>query len=104
MPWGKRPLSYKGGAMGRLLGTLCVFTLVLGVAGLTAGGPRIKGAAVEYSAQGMVIKGYLAYAEDITGPRPGVLVVHMSGGGSMTMPAIGRACWRSSGMRPLPWT
>jgi dienelactone hydrolase len=50
--------------------------LILGVAGTGEAVPRIKGAIVEYSAQGVTMKGYLAYAEDIKGPRPGVLVVH----------------------------
>jgi dienelactone hydrolase len=38
--------------------------------------PRIAGKTVEYSAQGAVMKGYLAYDEQIRGKRPGVLVVH----------------------------
>jgi dienelactone hydrolase len=62
--------------MHRLLITLVVFPLVLGVAGFTAAAPKIKGEAVEYSAQGVVMNGYLAYDEDIKGRRPGVLVVH----------------------------
>ena len=38
--------------------------------------PQIKGETVEYSVQGVVMKGYLAYDEHIQGKRPGVLVVH----------------------------
>lgn len=37
--------------------------------------PRISGKTVEYSAQGVVMKGYLAYDENIKGKHPGVLVV-----------------------------
>jgi dienelactone hydrolase len=41
-----------------------------------ASGQHIKGKEVEYKAQGTVLKGYIAYDEDIKGKRPGVLVVH----------------------------
>jgi dienelactone hydrolase len=41
-----------------------------------ASGQHIKGKEVEYEAQGTVLKGYIAYDEDIKGKRPGVLVVH----------------------------
>jgi dienelactone hydrolase len=62
--------------MERLLIRLAVFMLVLGITGVAAAEPRILGKAVDYSAQGVVMKGYLAYDESITGKRPGVLVVH----------------------------
>ena len=62
--------------MQRILILLVVFSLVVGVVGMAAGEPKINGVAVEYSAQGMVMNGYLAYDENITGRRPGVLVVH----------------------------
>jgi dienelactone hydrolase len=55
---------------------LAVFTLVVGVAGGAVAEPKIQGKTVEYSAQGVVMKGYLAYDEAIKGKRPGVLVVH----------------------------
>jgi dienelactone hydrolase len=55
---------------------LVVFTLVLGIVGVSAAEPKIQGKTVEYSAQGVVMKGYLAYDENIKGKRPGVLVVH----------------------------
>jgi dienelactone hydrolase len=61
--------------MERLLIRFAVFILVLGVAGVAAAEPRIRGKTVEYSAQGVAMKGYLAYDETITGRRPGVLVV-----------------------------
>jgi dienelactone hydrolase len=55
---------------------LAVFTLVLGMVGIAVADPKIQGKAVEYSAQGAVMKGYLAYDENIKDKRPGVLVVH----------------------------
>ena len=55
---------------------LTVFTLVLGLAGVAVAETKIQGKAVEYSAQGVVMKGYMAYDESISGRRPGVLVVH----------------------------
>ena len=38
--------------------------------------PNIEGTTVEYSTKGVVMKGYLAYDKNISGKRPGVLVVH----------------------------
>jgi dienelactone hydrolase len=38
--------------------------------------PNIEGTTVEYSAKGVVMKGYLAYDKNISGKRPGVMVVH----------------------------
>ena len=55
---------------------VAVIALVFGMAGVASAEPRILGKAVDYSAQGVVMKGYLAYDENITGKRPGVLVVH----------------------------
>jgi dienelactone hydrolase len=54
--------------------------VVLAVSFLCAAGtgyaePKTLGKAVEYSAQGVVMKSYLAYDEQIKGKRPGVLVV-----------------------------
>jgi dienelactone hydrolase len=44
--------------------------------GIAAAEPKVVGKTAEYSAQGVVMKGYLAYDENIKGKRPGVLVVH----------------------------
>ncbi len=52
-----------------------LFILVFGMFGAAAAEPRISGKTVEYSAQGVGMKGYLAYDENIKGERPGVLVV-----------------------------
>jgi len=49
---------------------------VLLVAGLGHAAPKIKGQPVEYTAGSTVLKGYLAYDENVKGKRPGVLVVH----------------------------
>ena len=61
--------------MKNLLTKLAVFMLVLGIISVATAEPRILGKTVDYSAQGVVMKGYLAYDENITGKRPGVLVV-----------------------------
>jgi dienelactone hydrolase len=37
---------------------------------------KIVGKTVEYSAQGVMMKGYLTYDENIKGKRPGILVIH----------------------------
>lgn len=62
--------------MKTLLIKLAVFTLVLGIVSIATAEPKIVGKTVEYSAQGVVMKGYLAYNESIKGKRPGVMVVH----------------------------
>jgi dienelactone hydrolase len=62
--------------MERLLVKFVIFLLIMNMAGIALAGPKIKAETVTYSAQGQVMKGYLAYDENIKGPRPGVLVVH----------------------------
>jgi len=55
------------------------WTLILAVFWTAGAGhtePKIVGRTIDYSAQGAVMKGYLAYDENIAGKRPGVLVVH----------------------------
>jgi dienelactone hydrolase len=49
--------------------------LVLGMVSVASARPKIQGEAVEYSAQGVVMKSYLVYDENTKGRRPGVLVV-----------------------------
>ncbi len=61
--------------MKRLTIRAAVFALVFGLAGVAFAEPRILGKTVDYSAEGVVMKGYLAYDENISGKRPGVLVV-----------------------------
>jgi dienelactone hydrolase len=62
--------------MKRSLKKLAVFILILGVVATAKAEPKIQGETVEYRAQGVPMKGYLAYDENIKGERPGVLVVH----------------------------
>jgi len=45
-------------------------------AGSAAAGPMVEGKDVQYSAEGVTLKGYLAYDKSIKGKRPAVLVVH----------------------------
>jgi dienelactone hydrolase len=58
--------------------TACFFSVVLIVlaGGLSSGFAKIQGTTVEYSAEGVGMKGYLAYDDAVKGVRPGVLVVH----------------------------
>ncbi len=58
-----------------LLQGVTLIALVLGMVGVGLGEPKIVGKTVEYSAQGVVMKGYLAYDENVKGKRGGVLVV-----------------------------
>jgi hypothetical protein len=69
-------LKVKEDTMKSMLINIAVITFILGMVGMAAAEPRIKEKTVEYSAQGVVMKGYLAYDENIQGKRPGVLVVH----------------------------
>lgn len=62
--------------MERLLVRFVIFFLIISMAGIALAGPKIKAETVIYSAQGQVMKGYLAFDENIKGPRPGILVVH----------------------------
>jgi dienelactone hydrolase len=62
--------------MKSLLLKLAILTLLLGVISVATAEPKIQGKTVEYSAQGVVMKGYLAFDEAIEDKRPGVLVVH----------------------------
>ena len=62
--------------MKTMVTTLAVLLLVLGLTGISASAPAVEGRNVEYSAQGVMMVGYLAYDKNIPGKRPGVLVVH----------------------------
>ncbi len=44
--------------------------------GLATAQAKVVGKAVEYSAQGVTLKGYIAYDNSVKGKRPGILVVH----------------------------
>ncbi|HSB06077.1 MAG TPA: dienelactone hydrolase family protein [Thermodesulfobacteriota bacterium] len=62
--------------MKKLLKAMSVVVMVWLLVGLASAEPKIEGKTVEYSAQGVVMKGYLAYDENAKDKRPGVLVVH----------------------------
>ncbi len=53
-----------------------VITLAFMIKGQASANTSILGNAADYSSQSVVMKGYLAYDENIKGRRPGVLVVH----------------------------
>lgn len=57
--------------IGRMVTALCI---LMGVWGNSVA--EVTGEAVEYRANGVLLKGYLAYDRDLVGMRPGVLVVH----------------------------
>lgn len=62
--------------MKRLFIGLTIIGLGLIFAGEVLANTKIHGSPVEYSYQGVVLKGYLAYDENLKGKRPGILVVH----------------------------
>jgi dienelactone hydrolase len=68
--------ALKEGVMKKLFVVLAVLFLASAWADLASAKPTIEGKTVTYRADGVVMKGYLAYDTDIQGPRPGVLVVH----------------------------
>jgi dienelactone hydrolase len=51
-------------------------TLAFALAGTTVLQAKVIGKTVDYSADGISLKGYLAYDNSITGKRPGIVVVH----------------------------
>ena len=51
-----------------------LFALLTSAWGAT--GPQIKGEEVTYEANGVTMKGYMAYDAGVKGKRPGILVVH----------------------------
>lgn len=62
--------------MERIMISLVIITLAFMIKGQVSANTNILGKAVDYNSQGVVMKGYLAYDENIKGKRPGVLVVH----------------------------
>jgi dienelactone hydrolase len=72
-----RHTFFEGGyLMKKVLIVLTVVVLASVYSDLAAAKPMIEGKTVTYSADGVAMKGYLAYDKSITGKRPGVLVVH----------------------------
>jgi dienelactone hydrolase len=66
----------KEDVMKRPMMLLAAVSLVLALTGFASAKPDVEGKEVTYSAEGVVMKGYLAYDKSMTGRRPGVLVVH----------------------------
>jgi len=62
--------------MNRLMEGAFVAAILLVASGAAWAAPRIEARPVDYTSGGVTMKGYLAYDENIKGPRPGVLVVH----------------------------
>ncbi|MFN3532983.1 MAG: dienelactone hydrolase family protein [Candidatus Brocadia sp.] len=62
--------------MERVLIILFMISLLSMVVNRASANTNIQGKTVEYSSQGVVMKGYLSYDENRKGKRPGVLVVH----------------------------
>ena len=62
--------------MKKLCALIAAWLLLAGWPGSGWAAPKIKGETVSYKAGDMVMKGYLAYDENMDRPRPGVLVVH----------------------------
>ncbi|HET6460188.1 MAG TPA: dienelactone hydrolase family protein [Syntrophales bacterium] len=62
--------------MEKILVLVTFLLLILSVAGIALAESKIVGREVSYDARGVVMKGYLAYDENIKTKRPGVLVVH----------------------------
>ncbi len=61
--------------MKSLLAGFAISAFVLGMVGVGSGEPKIVGKTVEYKAESVVMKSYLAYDENVKGKRGGVLVV-----------------------------
>ena len=61
--------------MKRLIEAMLGIALILTWVGVSNSEPKIVEKTVEYTVQGVTMKGYLAYNESIKGRRPGVLVV-----------------------------
>jgi dienelactone hydrolase len=62
--------------MKRIFVGLAVVFLLMSVCSITWAKPNIEDKDVVYSAEGVTMKGYIAYDKNIKGKRPGVLVVH----------------------------
>lgn len=58
--------------------TILVFMIVMGITGILTGEAQaeVKGKMVEYSIDGATMEGYVAYDEELSSLRPGVLIVH----------------------------
>lgn len=62
--------------MKRVMTFIVVMLFMVLAAGLTPADAKVIGKNVEYTAEGVVLKGYLAYNDSVKGKAPGILVVH----------------------------
>ena len=62
--------------MKRTFIVLAATALILSICFPAFSATRIKGKVVTYKAGNVVMKGYLAFDENIKGKRPGVIIVH----------------------------
>jgi dienelactone hydrolase len=67
---------HKEGTMKRITLFLATVLCTTLATGLTSAEAKVIGKNIDYSAQGVVLKGYVAYDDKIEGKRPGILVVH----------------------------
>src|SRR5574342_1208958 len=72
---GRSSPNPKEAKMKSLFQGVILIVLVFGMIGVGFTEPRVAEKTVEYSAHGVVMKGYLAYDESVKGKRGGVLVV-----------------------------
>jgi dienelactone hydrolase len=59
-----------------ILGFISIFVIAAWLLGSVTDAMAVRGGEVLYKANGVVLKGYLAYDDAVAGKRPGVLVVH----------------------------
>jgi len=62
--------------MKRYLYAFLMFSAMVLVTAVAFAEPKVVGKTVDYTAEGVTLKGYLAYDENLKDKRPGVLVVH----------------------------
>ncbi len=62
--------------MKRIVIILASVTVMVMAIGLTSVQAKVVGKTVEYTVQGVMMKGYLAYDNNVKEKRPGILVVH----------------------------
>jgi dienelactone hydrolase len=69
-------LHLKEAAMKRFVTIFASMVLLVMATGMTPAHAKVTGKNVEYTADGVTLKGYLAYNSSMKGKGPGVLVVH----------------------------
>ncbi len=62
--------------MRRIMLLVLSFAIVMFASGADMAAAKVTGKNIEYTAQGTLLRGYLAYDDGVKGKRPGILVVH----------------------------